>query len=133
MKQPVTHDVNNDFNTAIATIKKISLLVGELKTLISNNYKEIESSDIYNELLKNEKTLNSLCVSLEKNVNSITEHKIDDNVDTNQHSKYVILRNGIPISDEVYTNEKDAAIEYEMWQRIIKKWPDGSNVEIVKV
>lgn len=133
MKQPVTHDVNNDFNTAIATIKKISLLVGELKTLISNNYKEIVSSDIYNELLKNEKTLNSLCVSLEKNVNSITGHKIDDNVDTNQHSKYVILRNGIPISDEVYTNEKDAAIEYEMWQRIIKKWPDGSNVEIVKV
>ena len=57
MKQPVTHDVNNDFNTAIATIKKTSLLVGELKTLISNNYKEIESSDIYNELLKNEKTL----------------------------------------------------------------------------
>ena len=133
MKQPVTHDVNNDFNTAIATIKETSLLVGELKTLISNNYKEIESSDIYNELLKNEKTLNSLCVSLEKNVNSITGHKIDDNVDTNQHSKYVILRNGIPISDEVYTNEKDAAIEYEMWQRIIKKWPDGSNVEIVKV
>lgn len=47
--------------------------------------------------------------------------------------KYVILRDGRRVSDLEYVSKDEAKVEYEHWKSIIKRWPDGSKVEIVEV
>jgi hypothetical protein len=47
--------------------------------------------------------------------------------------KYVVKRNGLRVSESIYESEEDAKTEYNHWEKIIKKWPDGSKLEIVTV
>jgi hypothetical protein len=51
---------------------------------------------------------------------------------TNSNIKYVILRDGRRVSDLEYTSKDEARTEYEHWSSIIKRWPDGSKLEIVE-
>jgi hypothetical protein len=47
--------------------------------------------------------------------------------------KYVILRDGRRVSDLEYTSKDEAKTEYDHWYSIIKRWPDGSKIEIVEM
>ena len=47
--------------------------------------------------------------------------------------KYVVIRNGARVSDSEYHTKEDAKNEYEHWNRIITRWPDGSKLEIVEM
>ena len=46
--------------------------------------------------------------------------------------KYVVLRNGIRVSDDEHESYERAKSEYAHWKRVIEKWPDGSKLEIVE-
>jgi hypothetical protein len=48
-------------------------------------------------------------------------------------SRYAVIRNGSRVSDVDYTSKEDAKSEYDHWNRIINRWPDGSKLEIVEV
>ena len=45
--------------------------------------------------------------------------------------KYVVVRNDIRVSDDEYDTQGDAKAEFNHWQKIINRWPDGSKLEIV--
>jgi hypothetical protein len=47
--------------------------------------------------------------------------------------KYVVIRNGARVSDSEYPTKEDAKNEYEHWNRIITRWPDGSKLDIVEM
>ena len=51
----------------------------------------------------------------------------------NVSDRYVVMRNGARVSDEEYTNKDDAMSEYDHWNRILTRWPDGSKLEIVNL
>jgi len=48
--------------------------------------------------------------------------------------KYVVVRGGLRVSDKDYENpdEERAITEKSFWQRVVKRWPDGTKVEIVQ-
>lgn len=50
-----------------------------------------------------------------------------------ENVKYIVLRNGIRVSDLDYSSKEDASDEYEHWQRVIARYPDGSKLEISEV
>lgn len=54
------------------------------------------------------------------------------NVETS-NERYVVMRNGARVSDEEYSSREDAMTEYEHWNRVIARWPDGSKLEIVNL
>jgi len=61
-------------------------------------------------------------------------NKIKGNVtESSDNVKYVVIRNGARVSDSEYQTKEDAKSEYEHWNRIITRWPDGSKLEIVEV
>jgi hypothetical protein len=45
--------------------------------------------------------------------------------------RYVVVRNGSRVSDEEYTTRDEAQPELDHWKRVIKRWPDGSKLEIL--
>ena len=47
--------------------------------------------------------------------------------------RYVVMRNGARVSDEEYASKDAAKSEYDHWNRIISRWPDGSKLEIVNL
>lgn len=47
--------------------------------------------------------------------------------------KYVVKRNGIPVSESEFETKEEALTEYNHWKNILVKWPDGSKLEIVEV
>lgn len=47
--------------------------------------------------------------------------------------RFVVLRNGARVSDEEYVRKEDAQPEYDHWNRIVTRWPDGSKLEIVNL
>ncbi len=47
--------------------------------------------------------------------------------------RYVVMRNGARVSDEEYSSRDDAKAEYEHWNRVITRWPDGSKLEIINI
>lgn len=47
--------------------------------------------------------------------------------------RYVVMRNGSRVSDEEYSSKDAAMSEYDHWNRIISRWPDGSKLEIVNL
>lgn len=51
-----------------------------------------------------------------------------------KESSYVVVRNGIRVSDVEYRSDVDAAAKNELayWKKLVTDWPDGSIVEIVK-
>lgn len=57
--------------------------------------------------------------------------KSDSVMDNN--IKYVILRDGRRVSDLEYVSKDEAKTEYDHWSSILKRWPDGSKIEIVEV
>ena len=55
----------------------------------------------------------------------------DSNVATEQKF-YVVTRSGLRVSELVYANKNDAKTEFDHWNGILKRWPDGTKVELVE-
>lgn len=49
-----------------------------------------------------------------------------------EKKKYVVIRNGLRVSDMEYDAPTDATEELMHWKSIIKRWPDGSKVDVVE-
>ena len=45
---------------------------------------------------------------------------------------YVVTRSGLRVSELVYVNKNDAKTEFDHWSGIVKKWPDGTRIELVE-
>ena len=43
---------------------------------------------------------------------------------------YAVFRNGVRVSDSEYDSKLDAQRELDYWSGIIKRYPDGSKLEI---
>lgn len=43
---------------------------------------------------------------------------------------YVVLRNGLRVSDSEYSTVESAKSEYDHWRKIVNRWPDGTKVVI---
>jgi gamma-glutamylcysteine synthetase len=56
-----------------------------------------------------------------------------NNTVSEKQTKYVVIRNGLRVSDLEYSNKDEAKVEYDHWKNIITRWPDGSKLEIVEV
>ena len=54
------------------------------------------------------------------------------NVETST-DRYVVMRNGSRVSDEEYASKEAAQPEYDYWNRIVTRWPDGSKLEIINL
>ncbi len=50
--------------------------------------------------------------------------------DTSDGKLYAVFRNGIRVSDAEYPSTLFAQKELEYWQNVVKKFPDGSKVEV---
>jgi hypothetical protein len=59
------------------------------------------------------------------------ENSVDSLVIT-EEKFYVITRNGLRVSELVYVNKNYAKTEFDLWNGIIKKWPDGTRIELVE-
>jgi len=46
--------------------------------------------------------------------------------------KFVVVRSGTRVSELVYESKQDAKIEFDHWSGILKRWPDGTKVEIAE-
>lgn len=55
---------------------------------------------------------------------------IKDNV--KKDKKFVVLRNGFRVSDAEYSSKEDAKDEFSYWEKVIKRWPDESKIEIAE-
>jgi len=62
-----------------------------------------------------------------------TKIKKNENTTTEPLPCFVVLRNGARVSDEEYTTRDEAKSEFEHWNKVIKRWPDGSKLEIVNI
>ncbi len=49
-------------------------------------------------------------------------------------TRYVVVRGGLRVSDKDYSKpDEDRAIaEAAFWQKVVKRWPDGTRIEIVQ-
>ena len=49
-------------------------------------------------------------------------------------TRYVVVRGGLRVSDKDYEkpDEQRAIDEKKFWQSVVKRWPDGTKVEIVQ-
>lgn len=47
--------------------------------------------------------------------------------------KYIVLRDGIRVSEDMHTDLKEAEAEAEFWRKVIRSWPDGTKVVIKKI
>ena len=55
------------------------------------------------------------------------------NVDTNiatEVKMYAVFRSGIRVSDSEYDSKLSARGEYEYWVKLLKRWPDGTRMDI---
>lgn len=57
---------------------------------------------------------------------------VKNNTTNERQSKYVVIRNGLRVSDLEYSNKDEAKVEYDHWKNIITRWPDGSKLEIIE-
>jgi hypothetical protein len=46
---------------------------------------------------------------------------------------YAVFRNGVRVSDTEYPDPFFAQAELKRWQDIVKKYPDGSKVEVLPI
>jgi hypothetical protein len=78
--------------------------------------------------LKNRKTLPDEVLTSEVPLVAIEEQKENAASPT-----YVVVRNGVRVSDRDYSNPGDtrAIAEKEFWQRVVTRYPDGTRIEIV--
>jgi len=54
-------------------------------------------------------------------------------ISNERQPKYVVVRNGTRVSDSEYPTKDEAKSEYDHWNKVITRWPDGSKLEIVEV
>ncbi len=54
-------------------------------------------------------------------------------ISNERHTKYAVIRNGMRVSDSEYPTKDEAKSEYDHWNKVISRWPDGSKLEIVEV
>ena len=54
-------------------------------------------------------------------------------ISNERQSKYAVIRNGMRGSDLDYLSKDEAKSEYDHWNKVITRWPDGSKLEIVEV
>jgi len=47
--------------------------------------------------------------------------------------RYIVLRDGIRVSEDMHTDPKEAEVEAEFWRKVIRSWPDGTKVVIKKI
>jgi hypothetical protein len=57
---------------------------------------------------------------------------VKNNISMERQNKYVVIRNGLRVSDLEYSNKEEAKMEYDHWKNIIARWPDGSKLEILE-
>mgnify|MGYP000860086534 CR=1 FL=1 len=50
--------------------------------------------------------------------------------DTSDNKLFAVFRNGVRVSDTEYPSPLFAQKELEYWQNVVKKFPDGSKVEV---
>lgn len=55
-----------------------------------------------------------------------------DNNSTTEQKFFVVTRSGLRVSELVYANRNDAKTEFDHWTGILKKWPDGTKIELVE-
>ncbi len=48
----------------------------------------------------------------------------------NEVKVYAVFRSGVRVSDSEYDSPTSARPEYEYWNRILKRWPDGTKMDI---
>ncbi len=51
----------------------------------------------------------------------------------NEVKLYVVLRSGVRVSESEYYSYDAARLEYEYWSRILKRWPDGTKMDIKEI
>lgn len=51
---------------------------------------------------------------------------------TSSLKKFVVVRSGTRVSELVYESKQDANIEFDHWLGIVKRWPDGTKIEIAE-
>lgn len=51
---------------------------------------------------------------------------------TKKDVPYVVVRDGHRVSEKEYSNKSDAQLEYDFWNSVVTRWPDGTKVDIVK-
>ena len=47
--------------------------------------------------------------------------------------KYIVLRDGIRVSEDMHSDLKEAEAEAEHWRKVIRSYPDGTKVVIKKI
>lgn len=47
--------------------------------------------------------------------------------------RYIVLRDGIRVSEDMHTDPKEAEAEAEFWRKVIRAWPDGTKVVVKKI
>jgi len=47
--------------------------------------------------------------------------------------KFIVLRDGVRVSEDMHESEAQAEKEANFWREIIKRWPDGTKVVIKKI
>jgi len=57
----------------------------------------------------------------------------ETNVAAEEPAAYAVFRNGFRVSDATYPAEFYAKHELDYWRGIIKKWPDGSRIDVRKL
>ncbi len=43
---------------------------------------------------------------------------------------YAVFRSGVRVSDSVYDSKFSAQREHDYWVNILRRWPDGTKMEI---
>lgn len=56
-----------------------------------------------------------------------------DNTEVKEPTMYAVYRNGVRVSDSEYDSSFSAQTEYKYWENILKRWPDGSKLEVREI
>lgn len=46
--------------------------------------------------------------------------------------RYVVTRSGLRVSELEYQTKEEAQVEYDHWKGIVRRWPDGTKIEVVE-
>ena len=65
-----------------------------------------------------------------------SESNLQSNVslDSQSEDTFVVVRDEKRVSDREYKTKNDSELlsEFEFWKKVIKKWPDGTKLKVVK-
>lgn len=54
----------------------------------------------------------------------------NNTLETTETVMYAVFRNNVRVSDSEYDSKLDAQREHDYWAGILKRYPDGSKLEI---